>query len=523
MVIYGALLSRQELAGRYLSLIRNEIDAKVEAAEPGEAPPSASPAESQRSQVDDAGADTAADNSSSGATANPTPPAQSNDADEVSAQQNTNWELVPLRRMMQLGNRSERVIYPVAVAMIRQGRVAMAVQMLREIAPVTGGGFPAAHALLAEYTLAGWKGEPTQMQSMLADLETAEQSGMRLSAQVLQAYAELLKFKNRTPEAVRVLREHVDEYPELAVVLAQMDRVEGSAGNNAREAMADVRADFERKREAGDAKLSDVELVVRLELLDGNMDRALTLAQYGFGLDQADPAARRLYSSVLFLKHRKVIEDWQFEKKRAEALRRPMPPLDLRYLELGVQIDSANPAAGEELAKIMSFGQGLAPELRETLERSLLDGTATGVTHLILANGKLMGDQPQSALPQLRLALRKMPDSPVVMNNLAYAILKYEPTNLPEARKLIERALSIPGSSASDMASMFDTLAEIRLAEDDSLGAIQCFEEAIRRDGSKLSTRRKLAELYQREGMQELSRGQLRIVEEMSQAASPTQ
>ena len=129
-----------------------------------------------------------------------------------------------------------------------------------------------------------------------------------------------------------------------------------------------------------------------------------------------------MFSDVLLLKHRDVTQKRKEELVRAERLRTAPQPLDLRYLELACQIDSANPSTREELAKLMFMGQTLTPEMQKSLEQSIVDGTATGVTHLILANRKLTSDQPHTALPELRLSLRKMPNSPIVMNNLAYAI-----------------------------------------------------------------------------------------------------
>ena len=64
---------------------------------------------------------------------------------------------------------------------------------------------------------------------------------------------------------------------------------------------------------------------------------------------------------------------------------------------------------------------------------------------------------------------------------------------------------------------MLDTLGDIRLAEDDMLGAIEVFEEAIKYDGSKLNTRRKLAETFSKLGMQELADGQLAKIKELSE------
>ncbi|MEZ6149186.1 MAG: hypothetical protein R3C09_03620 [Pirellulaceae bacterium] len=147
--------------------------------------------------------------------------------------------------------------------------------------------------------------------------------------------------------------------------------------------------------------------------------------------------------------------------------------------------------------------------------KRLADGSSSGITHLILANSMLTGKSPESSLPHLRLALNQMPNNPVVMNNLAYAIMKYEPNKLSEAQQLMERALSIPGTSISERASMLDTLGEIRLSQGDTLVAIGLLEQAIELDGQKLGTRRRLVEGYRKAGMPELAEAQLRRISEL--------
>ncbi len=498
LVVYGATISRQDLATRYYAMVRADVDAGMLEAE----------GKSDAVLEDDSNASESSPNVNEGQGAR----------SSVTSQR----VLVPLRRMLQLGNSNERVVYLVGAAMAQQGRVAMAVQLLSDLAPARGGGFPPAHAFMAEHTMASWQGTEAQAEVLMAHLQTAERGGMKLSQFQLVNYASLLAKFGRRTEAINMLNGHTAEYPQLNLMVIQLDEATGESGSDSRTALAAGRAVFENKQKSGKVMFEDVRLAVQLEVKDEQLDRAVQLAKYGYDLvvdesDQDKLIAGRLFSDVLLLKHRALSEQRELDLMRAERLGTPPPPLDLRYLELACQVDSANPAAGEELAKAMVLGQNLSAELQQALERSLLDGTASGVTHLILANRKLTQDQPHTALPELRLALRKMPNSPIVMNNLAFAILKYETENLKEANELIERALKIPGASQVDRASMLDTLAEIRLAQGDDLGAIEMFEEAIKHDPTKLNTRKKLAEVYSKAGMKELAQGQLRKINELSE------
>jgi tetratricopeptide (TPR) repeat protein len=474
-VIYGAFLSRRELGNRYFSLVQSDVESSLQQIEKSENEPDG--ATSRRVQV-------------------------------------------PLRRLIQLGNSNEKVLFIVGTSLIQQGRTAMGASMLRDIAPEKRRGFPPAHAWLASYammTSLKEKETAAQAEMLLFDLETAEKGSVRLQAQQLVEYARLLIRFDRKQDALNMLHDHNTEYPQLNNVIIQLEKQDGIVGNDTRTAVAAGRADFDNKLKAGQVTLADLFQAVELEILAENIDRAVDIAAYGYKLDPKSADARRLYSSALLYKHRAVSEQWPAEVARAKALGTPPPPMDLRYLDLACEVDSANPDASEALAQAVVAGQKLSQEMTLALQNSLVEGTASGVTHLILANGKLVGDNPHESLPHLRMALRQMPDSPVVMNNLAYAILKYETEKLQEARELIERALGIPGVTLAERASMLDTLGEIRVAQDDTLGAIEMFEEALKHDGRKVNTRQKLADAYQQAGMQDLANAQLRRIREQQE------
>ena len=256
-------------------------------------------------------------------------------------------------------------------------------------------------------------------------------------------------------------------------------------------------------------------------MLDDRLERALQLAGAGYRSDMENPQLSRLYSEVLLAMHLSLDIDINYlddtstapSESSGTVTSQTAPPRDdrgataeslpdLRYLDLACQIDSSNPALVPEIAKMIAAGQQLSTRMKGVLERSLADGTASGITHLILANKKLTGETPEAAIPQLRLAMRQMPNSPVVMNNLAYALMKYAPQELDEAQQLMERALSIPGGSVQERASM--------------LAAIELFEQAIELDSSKLGTRRHLIKAYQQAGMPELATAQQQRIEELS-------
>lgn len=543
LVVYGAMLSRQTLAARYLALVQDDLEASFNellkadgtavSAPQATSGQSATPKDGNSPEGIGSVADSAAvrqGEAAGVASAEATQPVG------AAARVDQRHVQVPLRRMLQLGNFNPRVAFVVASQMARQGRLGMAARMMRDIAPLNNKeGFAYAHAWLSDYAMLNWKGTEAQVEVLLGDLQAAERGGVTLTFGQVRNYVSLLIQSKRTQEAEVVLRDYAPLYPELNVQLASLAKQTGHTGVQYQDALTAGRQSFEGKRKAGELVPKDWVHAVQIEMLDGALERALVLARAGFESDMQNPSLRRLYSDVLLAKHRSLDTNLDSLSQASSAQTEspsevsvdadgPVEPPaevptslpELRYLEAACKVDSSNPALVPEVAKAVALGQRLTPRLKAALERSLADGTASGVTHLMLANNKLMGESPESSLPHLRLALRQMPHSPIVMNNLAYALMKYEPDKLDEALQLMERALSIPGGSVQERAAMLDTLGEIRLTQGETLAAIAVFEQAIELDGSKLGTRQHLVEAYQRAGMPELAAAQQQRITDLS-------
>ena len=533
LVIWGALTTSQTLGGRYFALVEDEVEASFDALlKPvASAIPVPGQESSAQTSVDSPSADAGTSSGASRA-----PDEQADPAGEVLSRVEDRRVQVPLRRILQLGNYNPRVAYVVASQMARHGRSAMAARMMRDIAPlgkqgVGKVGFAYAHAWLAEYALMSWKGSESQAETLLRDLEAAERGGATLTVPQVKNFANLLEHFKRTPEALNLLSDYArryPEHPELYVMYALLSERSGHVGVLYQDAIKAAREGFQAKQQAGKMLTQDWFYAVQLEMHDKQIDFALVIANAGFRSDLKNPELRRLFSDVLLAKHQALSASLDGKAAVGTPLASTdgapsAPPNvlpDLKYLEMAHVIDSANPALSPEVAKAIAMGQNMSPELKQALESSLAEGTAPGITHLILANHILTnhiltGDSPKNAIPHLRLALSKMPNSPVVMNNLAYALMKYDPDKLPEAQQLMERALSVPGSSLIERASMLDTLGEIRLVQGETLKAIELLEQAIELDGSKLGTRERLIVGYRKADMPELADAQLRRIDEL--------
>ena len=317
-------------------------------------------------------------------------------------------------------------------------------------------------------------------------------------------FARLLDREDKTKEAAALVRSRKQEFPELKLYYAELAQKLGETGEY-REAIEEAKEYVDQKFTEGNANVTDVMRLVQLAMLEKDIDRALVTAQAAVKKLPKEPLLRRLLSEVLCEKYR-LLEESPDKTSIGERL---------QYLDMALRIDPSNPMVVGEVAKAMEAGRSMTTELKEALETSLADGNAPAVVHMVIANGKLGGDEPEKAIPHLELALRQSPNSGIIKNNLAYALLKSRPNDLDRAEKLVTSALTSPGINPQMAASMLDTQGQIREKQKDALGAIESYEKAIKLDTNKLNTRKRLVLLYQSIGMEDLAAAQKRRIGEL--------
>lgn len=417
----------------------------------------------------------------------------------------TNRKLqVPLRRILQMDEENVRARYFVAYELAQQGRLSMATRMMREVAPIQGAGYPDAHAWLAAYSISKKsQGGEVDFGLLMHDLEIAVNKSSFVTPSMIVAYAALLRKAGRSSEALALLRSRRSQFPDLNLAYAELAELLDEK-DDLRIAIEEGREDLEKRFKSGDADESDVVRLVQLAMLDKDVDRAIAISQTAINRFPATAVFRQLYSSALFAKYASLDGEADLAAR-------------MQYLDAAFKANPANTRVVAEVSKAIASGEDMPESLRNAIEESLADGSAPAVAHLILANNKLAGEDPQTAIAHLELALRQMPNSAVVMNNLAVAILKTRPEQVERADQLVAKALTIPGSSTAMLAAMLDTQGQVRLAQEDNLGAIDCFEKAIRLDTSKMNTRQRLADAYREVGMTDLAAVQMRRIAELKE------
>ncbi|MCA9192694.1 MAG: hypothetical protein KDB03_13055 [Planctomycetales bacterium] len=398
-----------------------------------------------------------------------------------------------LKRILEIDDSNIRATYLVASQLATQGRFGQARLLMRKIAPEGIKGFAPAHAWLAADRLMRVPGklDPAQRSILENDFALAA-TWNNTSPMLLKYYADFLISEKRIVDAVSILRIAAKKMPELelqiAAVAHEFDRRELF-----NQTVEQIRLRVNSNVAQGIATALDMSQMASLALLEEKIDEAIRAAQQGLAMkpDAAQTAQlRRLLSSCFIIKYSKSSTD---ESKR-----------DLSFLDLALRADPTDPKVTEQIALLISQGFGATTEMNAFLEEQLRDGKASAMAHILLANGKLLKQEFESASTHFELALRMAPNSPVVLNNYALCLIRSSPGNpeiLERSESMLARALQIAGANPE----MLDSLGEVMLAKQDYVKAIQALEGALQFDTKRANTRRRLVMAYEGAGLPDMA------------------
>jgi tetratricopeptide (TPR) repeat protein len=159
------------------------------------------------------------------------------------------------------------------------------------------------------------------------------------------------------------------------------------------------------------------------------------------------------------------------------------------------------------VSRLESAMYGGSPAGQDAVHRMLLEMSAAGeqpaaVHRLLGLRASDLQDWP-TAVAHFEQAVRLRPDDGLLRNNLAYSLLKTEPSNaqLKRAALLATEALAL----APGQPEILATLGEIRVALRDYRAAIEDLEQALTSLKSRPELHALLAECYEALGMKQLA------------------
>lgn len=426
-----------------------------------------------------------------------------------------------LRRVLQTQSYNSRATFLIAQDLVRNGRLAAAKNMLRRIAPQEEPGYLPAHALLATLALeemrqSGQQPSKEGLKTLATDLSAAAE-WEAVSPGLIATYAKTLDQQGKSAEAIELLKGKVAQHPDLQLVIADLA---GGTGNERefRKAKYESKKLLVDRIKSGEAQPNDFAALGGIYLNEQDFDSTRKLALAGlreFASLENEEVREKTKAGFRNLLSLAYLGSFMSSAKQNGS----QTSVNLNLLEKALQADPTNPDVLMTVQNFVQQGQMASETLLRSLRYSLADGSATEVTHLMLANHHLaQGDRGQ-ALPHLEMALGRNENNSITLNNLAFALMDGNEEERKRSLELVDRALSLLPASVKTpeqqkfvdayRASMFDTKGQVLEKMGEKTKAILAYEDAVKVKTDKLNTRERLAEAYRAAGMKEMAETQL--------------
>jgi len=410
-----------------------------------------------------------------------------------------------LNRVLQLAISDTRSRSLVALQIANRGRRGQARQLMRQIAPERNSGFAPAHAWLSiDRLLQGSIRDNTSKMILFNDLEVAA-TWPGTGTKLREILASLLESDGRIGDAIKVLQATAEMDAGVWIRLVEVATKHGRK-QPADDASAKAKVIFTRRIAEQTASEMDFINFTRLWAIEQNPDEAIKQTMLGL---EKFPESRNLKFVLSECYRVKFLTTFRETESGIQ--------FNIEYLDDALTADPTNPAVSEEVAKLMARGGDVSPTLKLAMEKQLADGKSTTMTHLMLATHWLKKNDFETAISHLEVANRKSPNSPVVLNNLALALIRVSPNNSQAAKELIDRAIKL----SRPHPELFDSQGEIRMSAGDYVGAVESFESAIGLDGKRISTRKRLIEAYEKAGLKDMIAVQMQKIRDIEAANPP--
>ena len=314
-------------------------------------------------------------------------------------------------------------------------------------------------------------------------------------ASLANLYAERLLALRMFAEAVPVIERVADQSALLrlkAAVLSRSAGAEEKAKGHAEQALAALRLASTTAPESFDNRMMEAGCLGILERYPEAID-AIRVADRLAKTDDQRTQARNKAAQVWVVWSGQLIANGGMKKSGQQVL---------ANLQEALKVAPQDPMV---LAFLMNYLLATAKdESEETAEirESLLGSTSHGVSHFVRGTAASLRGEVDEATFHLELASKDLPNSPVILNNLAYMLANQSKPDLPRALQLIDLALS----GLKDPGPQYlDTRGHVLHKMGQWLEAIPGLEQSLKVPDLALAAHEALADCYQQLGKPEPS------------------
>jgi tetratricopeptide (TPR) repeat protein len=410
------------------------------------------------------------------------------------------------RRLIALQPGNEKARFYVAQGMERRGLKPHARVMINNLAPEDRLGYAPAHAWVVQDLIqsAQEKQLPLPQKALKHHLQSASQD-IEAEPQLLILYAALLDGDRKVDEALNLLQRAANKDGKHWVDVAKFSRRIGKldvstlAAKNALAYHQRILDDAKDSTSFEELEVMRVQLAVSYALLNEHT-KAIETLMLGLKSDQPCNVLRQALSNAHLYRYQSELERVKDPSK-----------IGLDDVEKAMFWNPSNPAVADLVSQLMAFQKDQKEQIGAMLRKQISRGEGVALTHVLLANEAIIDEKIDDAIPHLEIAYRHFPTALNVLNNLSLALATTSKPDLKRAEELIEQAVKLGGESTE----LMDTRGQILAIAGKDLDAIRSFEKSIALMPSRIRTRERLIELYEKVGLKEMVPAQLAAIEDI--------
>lgn len=410
------------------------------------------------------------------------------------------------RRLIALQPGNEKARFYVAQGMERRGLKPHARVMINNLAPEDRLGYAPAHAWVVQDLIqsAQEKQLPLPQKALKHHLQSASQD-IEAEPQLLILYAALLDGDQKVDEALSLLQRAANKDAKHWVDVAKFARRIGKldvstlAAKNALAYHQRILDDAKDSTSFEELEVMRVQLAVSYALLNEHT-KAIETLMLGLKSDQPCNVLRQALSNAHLYRYQSELERVKDPSK-----------IGLDDVEKAMFWNPSNPAVADLVSQLMAFQKDQKEQIGAMLRKQISRGEGVALTHVLLANEAIIDEKIDDAIPHLEIAYRHFPTALNVLNNLSLALATTSKPDLKRAEELIEQAVKLGGESTE----LMDTRGQILAIAGKDLDAIRSFEKSIALMPSRIRTRERLIELYEKVGLKEMVPAQLAAIEDI--------
>jgi|GEM_PF-904170 len=363
--------------------------------------------------------------------------------------------------------------------------------------------FPKADAWLSkDLVIRLAAGENESLDDLLHHLSQAAK-GKDVDFRLLFAYSRFLEERGDFTKAVEVSKKAVAARPEYVLELARLNARIGDSGG-LMVAANQAEDYFNARINIASETVNDLLALSEAQIHSNRLEQAEMVLLEGLPKHEDSPLLRRQLSEVQRLMYVKTIRQPPVGKVE----------VDLVLLEKAADSDVSNPNVSIEIAKLLPFKIRPTKKILDALKKQIELGVVGVPSLLMLGDGYFAVGNLNEAKLYWEMAYKKEPNNINALNNLAYCLASLSPSNVEQALELLERAITLSPNNPEILDSWgFVLMVGVRPKE-----AINKYEMAIRQDGKRLDTRKRLREAYEAVGLNDMVAAQNRIIQSMELA-----